>query len=59
MDNQQRQVKVVGVSPTGQTLEFLVGQGKLGLPLNSVKEVRMAPPKEYGAGAAGLSGQGF
>ena len=47
-DNQQRQVKVVGVSPSGQTLEFLVGQGKLGLPMNSVKEVRMLPPAEYG-----------
>jgi predicted Zn-dependent protease len=46
-DNQQRQVKVTGVSPSGQ-LEFLVGQGKLGLALSSVKEVRMAPPREYG-----------
>jgi tetratricopeptide (TPR) repeat protein len=45
-DNQQRQVKVTGVSPSGQ-LEFLVGQGKLGLALSSVKEVRMAPPPEY------------
>jgi len=47
MDNQQQVVKVIGVSSTGQTLEFLVGQGKLGLPLRSVKEVRMAPPPEY------------
>jgi hypothetical protein len=46
-DNQQRQVKVIGVSPSGQNLEFLVGQGKLGLPLSSVKEVRMAPPPDY------------
>jgi len=46
-DNLQRQVKVTGVSPSGQ-LEFLVGQGKLGLALSSVKEVRMAPPPEYG-----------
>ena len=46
-DNQQRQVKVTGVSPSGQ-LEFLVGQGKLGMALSSIKEVRMAPPPEYG-----------
>lgn len=48
-DNQQRPVKVIGVSSSGQTLEFLVGQGKLGLPLASVKEVRMAAPPEYAA----------
>jgi len=46
-DNQQRQVKVVGVSPSGANLEFLVGAGKLGLPLASIKEVRMNPPAEY------------
>jgi len=46
-DNQQRTVKVTGVSASGQTLEFLVGQGQLGLPLTSVKEVRMAPPAEF------------
>jgi len=45
-DNQQQHVKVVGVSPSGQ-LEILVGQGKLGLALANVKEVRMAPPPEY------------
>ena len=48
-DNQQRQVKVVGVSPSGTSLEFLVGAGKLGLPLASVREVRMAPPPEFNA----------
>jgi tetratricopeptide (TPR) repeat protein len=41
-----KQVKVVGMSPSGQTLEFLVGEGKLGLPIASIKEVRMAPPAE-------------
>jgi predicted Zn-dependent protease len=47
-DNQQRYpVKVLGVSPSGQ-LEFKVGQGKLALPMSNVKEVRMAPPPEYG-----------
>jgi tetratricopeptide (TPR) repeat protein len=45
-DNQQLQVKVTGVSPSGQ-LEFLVGKGKLALPMSNVKEVRMAPPPEY------------
>lgn len=47
----QRQVKVVGVSSSGQMLEFLVGGGSLGLPLtgpNAIKEVRMAPPAEFG-----------
>ena len=42
-----RQVKVVGVSPSGTSLEFLVGAGRLGLPLNTIKEVRMNPPAEY------------
>jgi hypothetical protein len=44
---QARQVKVVGLSANGQTLEFLVGQGKLGLPLSQIKEVRLAanPPE--------------
>jgi tetratricopeptide (TPR) repeat protein len=46
-DNQQRQVKVLGVSPSGQ-LEFKVGQGTLALAMSNVKEVRMAPPPEYG-----------
>ena len=47
-DNQQRYpVKVLGVSPSGQ-LEFKVGQGTLALPMSNVKEVRMAPPPEYG-----------
>jgi predicted Zn-dependent protease len=46
-DNQQRQVKVLGVSPSGQ-LEFKVGQGTLALAMSSIKEVRMAPPPEYG-----------
>jgi outer membrane protein assembly factor BamD (BamD/ComL family) len=46
-DNQQRMVKIIGVSPSGQTLDFSIGQGQLGLPLNSVKEVRMAPPADY------------
>jgi hypothetical protein len=46
-DNQQQVVKVVGVSASGQNLEFLVGQGQLGLPLSRVKEVRMNPPADY------------
>lgn len=51
-DGQQRQVKVVGVSPSGANLEFLVGAGKLGLPLASVREVRMNPPAEFGQALA-------
>lgn len=47
-DNQQRNVKVVGVSPSGTSLEILVGAGKLGVPLAGIKEVRMNPPAEYG-----------
>jgi hypothetical protein len=43
-----RTVRVVGMSASGQTLEFLVGEGKLGLPLNQIKEVRMNPPAEFG-----------
>ena len=58
-DNQQRQVKIVGVSPSGQTLEFLVGQGKLGLPLTSVKEVRMAQPAEMTQALAAYQAKDF
>lgn len=47
---QLRQVKVVGMSASGQTLEFLVGEGKLGLPLSAIKEVRMTPPPELAQG---------
>lgn len=58
-DNQQRSVKVIGVSPSGQTLEFYVGQGKLGLPLASVKEVRMPAPPEYGQAIAAYQAKDF
>ncbi|MEP6670176.1 MAG: hypothetical protein ABJF10_13530 [Chthoniobacter sp.] len=58
-DNQQRAVKVIGVSPSGQTLEFFVGQGKLGLPLSSVKEVRMNPPAEYVQGITAYQAKDF
>ncbi len=45
---QQQQGKIIGVSPSGQSLEFQVSGGnKLGLPLASIKEVRMNPPAEY------------
>jgi hypothetical protein len=58
-DNQQRSVKVIGVSASGQTLDFFVGQGQLGLPLASVKEVRMAPPAEYSQGIAAYQAKDF
>lgn len=58
-DNQQRVVKVIGVSPSGQTLEFFVGQGQLGLPLSSVKEVRMNPPAEYLQGIGAYQAKDF
>ena len=47
---QPRQGKVTGVSPSGQMVEFSVGDAKFGLPLtgaNAIKEVRMAPPPEF------------
>jgi hypothetical protein len=44
--NEAKQVKVLGVSPTGTTLNIQVGAGQLGLPLATVKEVRMAQPLE-------------
>jgi len=58
-DNQSRTVKVIGVSPSGQTLDFFVGQGQLGLPLSSVKEVRMNPPAEYVQGVAAYQAKDF
>ena len=46
--NVAQQGKVLSVTPSGQ-LEFQVAGGTnvLGLPLNQVREVRMAPPAEY------------
>jgi len=58
-DNQQRNVKVIGVSPSGQTLDFQIGQGQLGLPLGNVKEVRMAPPPEYNQAIAAYQAKDF
>ena len=58
-DNQQRTVKIIGVSPSGQTLDFFVGQGQLGLPLSSVKEVRMAPPAEYNQAVTAYQAKDF
>jgi predicted Zn-dependent protease len=58
-DNQQRSVRVIGVSPSGQTLDFFVGQGQLGLPLGSVKEVRMNPPAEYGQAIAAYQAKDY
>lgn len=45
-DGTQTQTKILGVS--GTTVQMQVGKGVLGLPLASVKEVRMAAPPEYG-----------
>jgi hypothetical protein len=58
-DNQSRQVKVIGVSPTGATLNFLIGAGQLGLPLASIKEVRMAAPPELGQAVAAYQAKDF
>jgi hypothetical protein len=58
-DNQQRSVRIIGVSGTGQTLEFYVGQGQLGLPLSTVKEVRMAPPAEYAQAVGAYQSKNF
>lgn len=46
-DGSQQQVKVIGMSATGSTLEYYVGQGKFGLPVRRLREVRMTPPPEY------------
>ncbi|HEY3902143.1 MAG TPA: hypothetical protein VGM54_26255 [Chthoniobacter sp.] len=56
---ESRNVKVLGVSPSGQTLDFLVGQGQLGLPLTMVKEVRMPAPPEYGQAIAAYQAKDF
>jgi len=58
-DNQQRTVKIIGVSPSGTTLDFYVGQGQLGLPLASVKEVRMPPPAEFTQAQAAYQAKDF
>jgi len=58
-DNQQRTVKIIGVSASGQTLDFFVGQGQLGLPLSSVKEVRMPPPAEFAQALAAYQAKDF
>ena len=54
-----RTVKVIGISPSGTSLEFLVGAGKLGLPLNTIKEVRMNPPAEYGQAMAAFAAKDY
>jgi predicted Zn-dependent protease len=54
-----RAAKVIGVSASGKTLDFIVGAGQLGLPLSSVKEVRMAPPPEYGQAIAAYQAKDF
>ncbi len=58
-DGQQRTVKIVGVSPSGQTLNFFVGQGQLGFPLANVKEVRMAAPAEFQQAVAAYQARDF
>ncbi len=58
-DNQQRQVKVIGVSPSGANLEFLVGAGRLGLPLASIKEVRMPAPTELSQAVAAYQAKDY
>ena len=57
--NEQRSVKVIGVSASGKNLDFYVGQGQLGLPLNMVKEVRMPAPPEYAQGIAAYQAKDF
>jgi tetratricopeptide (TPR) repeat protein len=54
-----RTVKIIGVSPSGQTLDFQVGQGQLGLSLSNVKEVRMAAPPEYNQAIAAYQAKDF
>jgi tetratricopeptide (TPR) repeat protein len=54
-----RTVKVIGVSPSGQTLDFSVGPGQLGLPLANVKEVRMPAPPEFNQALAAYQAKDF
>jgi predicted Zn-dependent protease len=56
---ESRTVKVLGVSPSGQTLDFQVGPGQLGLPLANLKEVRMTPPPEYNQAIAAYQAKDF
>lgn len=58
-DNQQRSVRIIGVSSSGKTLEFYVGQGQLGLPLTNIKEVRMPAPAEYAQAVAAYQAKDF
>lgn len=57
---QQQQGKIIGVSPSGQTLEFqLPGGNKLGLPLASIQEVRMNAPAELGQAVAAYQAKDY
>jgi outer membrane protein assembly factor BamD (BamD/ComL family) len=57
-DGSQRAVKILGVSPSG-SLEFQVGQGRLGISMATVKEVRMNPPAEYTQALAAYQAKDF
>lgn len=56
---EQKQVKVVGMAPSGQTLNIVVGQGQLGLPIASIKEVRMTPPPEFAQALAAYQAKDY
>lgn len=56
-DGSQTQTKVLGVS--GTSVQIQVGQGVLGLPLATIKEVRMAAPPEYNAALKAFETQDY
>ena len=57
-DGSQRVAKVLGVSPSG-SLEFQVGQGRLGISMATVKEVRMPAPPEFTQALAAYQAKDF
>jgi tetratricopeptide (TPR) repeat protein len=57
---QRQPGKIIGVSPSGKTLDFqLPGGNRLGLPLASIKEVQMAVPPELTQAFAAYQAKDF
>jgi predicted Zn-dependent protease len=56
-----QQGKILGVSPSGKSLEFQVAgtTNKLGLALTGIREVRMNPPAELGQAVAAYQAKDF
>ena len=56
-----QQGKILGISPSGKSLEFQVAgtTNKLGLALSGIREVRMNPPAELGQAVAAYQAKDF